>query len=151
MSSSVGTVEIVFDGQCPACTHYFGLQRLKANGIAVRMVDAREHPELVPHYQRQGIDLDRDFVLRVGNDQYVGSEAVFVLSSLGDTGTLVRRLNRALFRNQTQSRVIYSAMRVGRRLLLLGLRRKPLKILSNSQHKEAQNGNPASQPKALAK
>ena len=119
-------VQIIYDGQCPACDAYFRFQRLEQNGIDVQFIDAREHPEIVRAYSDRGIDLNRDFVLRMGTAEYVGGDAVFVLASLGTMRNFFRRLNVRLFRSRSVSRAVYRLLRVGRRLLLLLLGRRRL-------------------------
>ena len=119
-------VQIIYDGQCPACDAYFRFQRLEQNGINVHFIDAREHPEIVRAYSDRGIDLNRDFVLRMGTAEYVGGDAVFVLASLGTKTNFFRRLNVRLFRSRSVSHAVYRLLRVGRRLLLLLLGRRQL-------------------------
>lgn len=124
--SAEEAVRIIYDGQCPACDAYFRFQRLEQNGVKVQFIDAREHPEIVREYLARGIDLNRDFVLRVGEAEYVGGDAAFVLASLGTKGNFFRRLNFRLLRSRAVSQVVYRVMRVGRRLLLLLLGRRRL-------------------------
>lgn len=121
-------VQIIYDGQCPACDAYFRFQRLGQSGIDVQFIDAREHPEIVREYRDRGVDLNRDFVLRLGPAEYVGGDAVFVLASLGTKWNLLRKLNARLFRSRSVSHAVYRFMRVGRRLLLLLLGRRQLDI-----------------------
>ena len=120
------SIEIVYDGQCPACAAYFRLQRLKETGLRVSLVDARQHPEIAREYAARGIDLNREFILKIGDTEYRGGDAVFVLASIGARHNWFRRLNWFLFRSRAVSRVLYIPLRVGRRLLLLLLGRQPL-------------------------
>jgi predicted DCC family thiol-disulfide oxidoreductase YuxK len=119
-------VQIIYDGQCPACDAYFRFQRLERNGMQVQFIDARERPEIVKAYSDRGIDLNRDFVLRLGDAEYIGGDAAFVLASLGAQGNFLRRLNARLFRSRAFSHVVYRVMRVGRRILLFVLGRRRL-------------------------
>jgi predicted DCC family thiol-disulfide oxidoreductase YuxK len=119
-------VQIIYDGQCPACDAYFRFQRLERNGIDVHFIDAREHPEIVRAYSARGIDLNRDFVLHLGTAEYVGGDAVFVLASLGAKTNLFRALNYRLFRSRAVSHAVYRVLRFGRKLLLLLLGRRRL-------------------------
>lgn len=121
-----GRVEIVYDGQCPACAAYVRLQKLQELGLQVALVDARQHPEITKQYAARGIDLNREFVVRLDDAEYSGGDAVFVLASLGGRHSWFRRLTWLLFRSRAVSRVLYVPLRLGRRLLLLALRRPPL-------------------------
>lgn len=120
------SVRIVYDGQCPACAAYFRLQRLRQSGIEVDLIDARGRPDLVRAYAERGIDLDHDFVLVVGEAEYAGADAMFVLASLGTRGSFFRRLNFHLFRTPAVARAVYPLLRAGRRLSLLLLARPRL-------------------------
>ena len=120
-------VEIVYDARCPACDLYFRLQRLEACGVPVRFIDARTHPEEVRRYSGRGIDLDRDFVLRVGDAEYAGADAARVLACLGARRSLARRMNFLLFRSRAMAHLIYPVLRGGRRLLLRILGRPPIR------------------------
>jgi predicted DCC family thiol-disulfide oxidoreductase YuxK len=120
------TVQIIYDGQCPACDAYFRFQRLKQSGINVQFIDARQHPEIVRAFSDRGIDLNRDFVLRLGTAEYIGGDAVFVLASLGTKWNFFRKLNAQLFRSRSVSHAVYRVMRIGRRFLLLLLGRRLL-------------------------
>ena len=119
-------VQIIYDGQCPACDAYFRFQRLEQNGLQVQFIDAREHPEIVREYSARGIDLNRDFVLLLGDAEYVGGDAALVLASLGARTNFFRKLNFQLLRSRAVSHAVYRIMRLGRRLLLLLLGRRQL-------------------------
>jgi predicted DCC family thiol-disulfide oxidoreductase YuxK len=122
-SADQEVVQIVYDGQCPACAAYFRYQRLELNGFKVQFIDARLHPEIVRAYLARGIDLNRDFVLRTGAAEFVGGDAAFVLASLGSRSNLFRKLNRLLLRSRAASHAIYRVLRLGRKLLLILLGR----------------------------
>ena len=125
-------VEIIYDGLCPVCDAYFRFQQLTRNGISARLIDARQHPDMVASFARRGIDLNRDFVLRVGDAEHVGGEAMFVLAALGTTNTIARKINAVVFRSRVVSLLLYRSMRAGRHLLLFCLGR-PL-IQSSFNH-----------------
>ena len=133
MVDSPASVDIIYDGQCPACAAYFRLQRLEESGIAARLIDARGQSELVSQYAARGIDLDRDFVLRVGRAEYVGSDAAMVLAALGAKHNVFRRLNYLLFCSPALAPVLYMLMRGGRRALLLLLGRPLIKTANSSR------------------
>ena len=122
------SVEIVYDGQCPVCDAYFRLQRLRENGITARLIDARENPELVQEFARRGIDLNRDFILRVDGVEYIGGEAMFVLTTLGTKNTVWRKLSAGIFRSRPVTLVIYRVLRVGRWILLFLLGRSLIEV-----------------------
>lgn len=119
-------ITIIYDGHCPVCDAYFRMQRLRESGIDAELVDARTRPDLVREFAARGIDLDRDFVLRLGDAEYVGGDAMFVLASLSGRANLLRRASLRLFRHRRVANALYPALRAGRRLLLFLLGRKAL-------------------------
>lgn len=131
-------VEIIYDGDCPVCSAYVRMHRLREDGGAVHLVDAREHPDLVEAYASRGVDLNRDFVLKVDGVEYIGGAAMFALSSIAAPSRFLRRINAWLFTTRTTSRAIYAVLRVSRWALLLLMGRKPIRSSplkqGNEQH-----------------
>ena len=120
-------LEIIYDGDCPVCSAYVQMHRLRESVGSIRLVDARQHPDVVDNYARRGIDLNRDFVLKVDGAEYIGGAAMFALSSIASPYALIRRINARLFASSTTSRAIYAVLRVSRWALLLLIGRKPLR------------------------
>jgi predicted DCC family thiol-disulfide oxidoreductase YuxK len=123
----VSDIEIIYDGDCPVCGAYVQMHRLRENAGRIRLVDARQHPDIVADYARRGIDLDRDFVLKVDGAEYVGGAAMFALSSIASPYAIVRRINASLFASSTTARAIYAVLRVSRWALLLLIGREPIR------------------------
>jgi predicted DCC family thiol-disulfide oxidoreductase YuxK len=119
-------LRIVFDGGCPACKFYFNIQKIKQNGVDVEFVDARSSPELVLKYALLGIDLNDDFVVELDGNIYSGGDAMYVLAGLGHNRTYVRKINAFIFSNSSFANFIYPALRLGRKILLFLIRRKPI-------------------------
>jgi predicted DCC family thiol-disulfide oxidoreductase YuxK len=132
MTATGDRIEIIYDGACPVCAAYFRLQRLRDNGVAARMIDARARPELLDRYAARGIDLNRDFVLRINSIEYVGGDAMFVLARLGSRHTFGRRINALIFRSRLLSALSYPLLRAGRAVLLFCLGRSLIEK-SNAQ------------------
>jgi predicted DCC family thiol-disulfide oxidoreductase YuxK len=120
-------VEVIYDGDCPVCSAYLQMHRLREDGGSIRLVDARKHPDVVEDYARRGVDLNRDFVLKVDGAEYVGGAAMFVLSSIAAPHAFIRKINAWLFASSTMSRAIYTVLRVSRWALLLLMGRKPIR------------------------
>ena len=49
---------IVYDGQCPFCSRYVALLRLRDSLGEVRLINARDGGPVVEELQRAGVDLD---------------------------------------------------------------------------------------------
>lgn len=120
-------LEIVYDGLCPVCSGYVRMYALRQNGFDVRLTDARAHPELVASYAAQDIDLNHDFVVRVGARECHGGEAMFVLTALSTRNSFFGRFNAVLFRSRAVSLFLYPVLRFGRATLLFFLGRPPIR------------------------
>lgn len=94
---------IVYDGECPFCSNYVRILRLREAAGAVQLVDARSQHELVS---------------RFGGRVYYGDECLHLLALLSTDSGLFNRMNNAVFRSRTLSRVLYPVLRSGRNLTL---------------------------------
>ncbi|WP_271272699.1 DCC1-like thiol-disulfide oxidoreductase family protein [Aliamphritea hakodatensis] len=117
-------IQLIYDRSCPACEHYTRLLHIREDIGALELINAREHPEWVATLRQQGIDLNNDMLLKLDDQEYRGAEALHMLALLGSDSGLFNRLNHWLFRSTFRSKLCYPVMRLGRKLLLLILRRK---------------------------
>lgn len=117
---------IVYDGECPFCSRYVKMVRLRESLGAVRLVNARDSDDpLVEELKAAGIDLDEGMVLKLDDRLYHGDDCVHMLAMLSTPVGLFNRLNGAVFRSKAASRMLYPVLRSGRNavLFLLGRRR----------------------------
>jgi predicted DCC family thiol-disulfide oxidoreductase YuxK len=115
-------VLIVYDGQCPFCSRYVKLVRLRESLGQVRLVNAREGGPLVDELQRAGVDLDEGMALKLDGRLYHGHDCIHMLALLSTPSSAFNRLNAALFRSPRAARLLYPVLRTGRNaaLRLLG-------------------------------
>jgi predicted DCC family thiol-disulfide oxidoreductase YuxK len=118
-------IEIVYDGECPFCSAYVRLARLRDAAGPVRLVDARGDDPLAVSLRGSGVDLDRGMVVRLDGQIHHGDAAMVVLSALSTGSGAFNRLMRAMFRRPARARILYPALVAGRNLTLrlLGRRR----------------------------
>lgn len=128
MSSAAppGPVEVVYDGECPFCASYIALLRLRERVGEVRLIDARQAPEVVAALGAEGYDLDQGMVVRAGGRVFHGDEALSWLAAFGGGRGVWPAINRALFSNARVARAAYPALRAGRALALRLLGRSPI-------------------------
>ncbi len=117
-------IQLIYDRSCPACEHYTRLLRIREDIGELELINAREHPEWVTALKHQGINLNNDMLLKLDNQEYSGPEALHMLAMIGSHSGLFNRLNHWLLRAPYRARLCYPVMRLGRKLLLLILRRK---------------------------
>jgi predicted DCC family thiol-disulfide oxidoreductase YuxK len=109
---------IVYDGQCPFCSRYVRLVRLKETLGHVDLIDARQGGPQVEEARKAGMDLDDGMVLKLDGRLYHGADCIHMLALLSTPSSRFNRLNAALFRSQTASRILYPVLRAGRNAVL---------------------------------
>ena len=112
------TAWIVYDGQCPFCSRYVQLLRLRESLGAVRLIDARKGGPIVEELQRAGVDLDEGMVLKLDDRLYHGHDCIHILALLSTPSGLFNRINAAVFRSPLTARMLYPVLRAGRNAVL---------------------------------
>ena len=109
---------IVYDGDCPFCSRYVAMVRLRDSAGPVRLVNAREPDPIVTGLRRAGYDLDEGMILRYGGRTYHGADCITMLAMLSTPVGPVNRVSAAIFRSPTASRLLYPVLRTGRNAVL---------------------------------
>jgi predicted DCC family thiol-disulfide oxidoreductase YuxK len=117
---------LIYDGECPFCSRYARLTRLRETVGPIRLIDARERTPEVEAAIAAGYDLDRGMLLSLDGQLYHGAECLNRLALLSSRSTAFNRLAYALFRHPRLSRMAYPVLRAGRNAALRLLNRPPL-------------------------
>ena len=112
------TALIVYDGDCIFCQSYVRFARLRDAVGPVELLDARSGDPRVVGFQRQGFDLNEGMLFVFEDRVYHGEEAINLLAILSSSSTLFGWLNRRILSNRTAARLIYPALKLGRRATL---------------------------------
>lgn len=80
-------VRIVYDGDCPFCSAYARLARLRRRHD-VELVDAREAHGLVRRLRRRGMDVDEGMIVLADGEAYHGDDAAAFLEAADPEGDL---------------------------------------------------------------
>lgn len=118
-------IRILYDGDCPFCSAYVRLLRLREN-FRVELVNARDVPQEVARLQAAGLSLDDGMLVEIGGRRYHGSEAMQVLATLSSESDFWNRLNARIFRSARLSALLYPPLRAGRNLTLRLMGRRPI-------------------------
>lgn len=116
---------LVYDGECPFCSAYVSLVRLRDAVGPVRLVNARDGGPVVERVRARGYDLDEGMVLILDGRYHHGADGVHRIALLSTPSGAFNRLNRRLLGSATASRLLYPFLRAGRNatLALLGRRK----------------------------
>ena len=117
---------IVYDGQCPFCSRYVQLVRLRESLGRVQLVDARKGGPEVEEVRKAGLDLDEGMVLKLDGRLYHGADCIHMVALLSTPSSWFNRVNAVMFRSRTASRLLYPVLRTGRNTVLRILGRSKL-------------------------
>lgn len=117
---------LLYDGECPFCSRYVQLVRLRETVGPLRLVNARERDEWYQRARSLGLNVDQGMVLFHGNRVYHGAECIRLLAMMSTRVGWFNRLNALLFSTRAGARVLYPMLKFGRRIALWLLRRRPL-------------------------
>lgn len=109
---------LIYDGDCPFCSRFATMTRLRSSIGPLRMIDARDGGPEVLAAQNAGYDLDDGMVLMLDGVIYHGADCLNRLALLSTRSDLFNRLNAWAFRSSLVSRVSYPILRFGRNLIL---------------------------------
>ncbi len=118
---------LVYDGECPFCTRYVSLMRLRESAGSVQLLNAREDHPVVEQLLESGFDLDDGMVLKSGGNIYHGDQAIHALALMSGKVGWFNRLNYVIFRSRLLSRLLYPILRAGRNTTLRLLGRPPIR------------------------
>lgn len=117
---------IVYDGECPFCSRYVRMVRLREAIGKVRLVDARDGGTEVDEVRAAGLDMDEGMVLKLDGQLYHGADCIHRLALLSTSSSWFNRLNAAVFRSEGASRLLYPVLRAGRNTVLRMLGRSKI-------------------------
>ncbi len=125
-TSDESGITIAYDGECPFCSAYVRMVRLRESVGPVTLIDARMSPDVVAEMNAAELDLDDGMVVKMGGRLYHGDECVHLLALLSTQSGLFNRANAWIFRSKRISRILYPVLRAGRNLVLRLLGRKKI-------------------------
>lgn len=121
-------ITIIYDGDCPFCSRYVEMVRLRESVGDVRLVDARDPDAAawLTAVRLRGLDLNDGMVAIYLDQYYHGDECLHLLAGLTSDSGLFNRINSFVFRSRTVSRYLYPVLRAGRNATLAALGREKL-------------------------
>ena len=117
---------LIYDGECPFCSRYVRLIRLRQTVGEVVLIDARRGGPEVEEMARLGYNLNEGMVFKLNDRIYHGADCIHRLALLSTPVDGFNRLNARLFARPAVAKVIYPLLRAGRNLSLRLLGRPPI-------------------------
>lgn len=122
----VGNAYLIYDGECPFCSQYVRMARLRAVLGEMRLIDARDGGHEVKDARDRGFILDEGFILNIDGRYYSGADCIHMLALMSSRSNVFNKLTHAVFKNERRSRVLYPLLRAGRNTLLRLTGRQPM-------------------------
>ena len=119
-------VQIVYDGECPFCSRYAMMSRMRDNIGRVELIDARSDHPLVEEIKSSGVDLIDGMLARYGGKDYFGPDCMTLLSVLSSGDTFTNKLLSRVFANEKLAGFLYPFLRLGRNMTLKVLGRSKI-------------------------
>lgn len=120
-------LQVVYDGECPFCSSYVKLVRLRDVAGQVELISARDDHPVVRDLLAQNYDLDKGMAVLYEGRIYYGAEAVNFLSAISTPSGLFNRLMKVTFRHRWFADLMYPFLRFGRNAALFFKGSKQLK------------------------
>lgn len=122
------TFWLVYDGDCPFCSRYVKMLRLREALGNVQLIDARSGHEMAHKVITAGLDLNEGMALIDGDTIYHGDECINRLALMSTPSGVFNRLNALIFRSEKASRILYPVLRSGRNAVLALLGRSKINL-----------------------
>ena len=122
------TLSIIYDGECPFCSHYIAMIRLRETYGIVELIDARSDHPLVHQIHSDGWDFNDGMALVQGETRYFGPDCMNRIALLSTGSGLFNRVNAAIFRSPGLAKLLYPMLKHGRNLTLRLMGRKRITL-----------------------
>ena len=124
MSTDFSDDYLLYDGECPACSSYVAFSRLRELHPSLRVLDARENPDLVEDLRRRGYEINEGMVMQLDGRIFFGAEATRQIARHAQGNGTLRGAVLDAVGDAPWSRALYPVLNRCRRLLLLALGRE---------------------------
>ena len=118
MSVGLSRLVLVYDRECPVCSAYVRMARIRRDIGQLELVNARESSSIMDEITKAGLNIDQGMVLMMDERMYFGADAIHMLALISTRKGWFNRLNHLIFASPRLSKILYPIARSGRNLLL---------------------------------
>lgn len=133
MSEDHKKVYVVYDGQCPFCTAYCKLVKIREAVGEIELIDAREPSALMDEITELGLNIDQGMVVKIDEQIYYGDEAIHVLAMMSTDSGFFNKFNAKVFGSKRVSSILYPVLRDCRNVALWLMRIPMIKNLEETK------------------
>jgi len=118
---------LLYDGDCPACSAYVAMSRLRQLYPGLRIMSARAEPALVAALRGKGYEINEGMILSLDGVIHFGPDATRMIAVLGRSSpSWWRRAALGSLGTAPWARALYPWLNRARQLLLRLLGRRPI-------------------------
>lgn len=116
---------IVYDGECPFCSEYVKMVRLREAVGKVTLINARDDHPAVAFAVSKGVDLNEEMALIMNGEIYSGPDCMHRIALMSTGAGPFNALMVRVFSSPRTAHFLYPILRTGRNLTLalMGRRR----------------------------
>ncbi len=113
-----GGMTVIYDGECPLCSAYVRVVRLRDIVDHLELVDARDSQRRTQALQKLGYNLNDGMIVLYNRTIYHGADGVHIISMLSGRSGFANGILRLFMSNKSIAKFSYPLLRAGRNLLL---------------------------------
>ncbi len=110
-------INLIYDGDCPFCTSYVGLIRLRSL-YNLKLVNARDQSDVQQRLLGLGFNLDEGMVMELEGEYFHGTHCVQRIALLTTNSSMFNRINSWVFSKPQLAKVVYPVLVILRNLVL---------------------------------
>ena len=119
---------LIYDGDCPFCSNYVRLVKLREAIGPVQLINARDGGPEVKRATSRGFDLNEGMLLVMDGRYYHGADCINRLALLSTDSGAFNGITAGIFRSPALSKALYPVLRAGRNLTLFLLGRRKIAL-----------------------
>ncbi|MEL6258349.1 MAG: DCC1-like thiol-disulfide oxidoreductase family protein, partial [Pseudomonadota bacterium] len=101
------TTYVIYDGDCPFCTAFVKMTRLKEAAGKVELLNLRDPHPVVAEVAEMGLDFDEGMAMVRAGQVYHGDDVVHQLALMTSRVGVFNRLNAWIFKHPRLTRALY--------------------------------------------